>query len=82
MINRRNFITILLAVAFVVIVYFSVNRTQHGNPDLWIKEHGEVTERRGDPDRFCLDCHNKKFGHTKENFCNKCHISKNIDPVE
>ena len=82
MINRKNLITILLAAALVFVIYFDINRTQHGNPEEWMKEHGVITERRGDPERFCLDCHSKKFSHTKENFCNKCHIPNNVEPVK
>ena len=82
MLNRKNLIPILLVVALVFIIYTYMTRTQHGNPDKWMNEHGIITERRGDPEKFCLDCHNKKFGHTKENFCNKCHKQNNIKPVE
>ena len=82
LINRKNIITILLVLALIVIIYFSANRTQHGDPVKWMKDHGTVTQRRGDPDRFCLDCHYKKFKQTKENFCNKCHRQSNVKLIE
>lgn len=82
MLNKKHIITVVLIAAFLAVIYLSSNRTQHGDQAKWLKEHGEITERRGDPDEFCLDCHNKKFGQTKENFCNSCHSRNGIEPVK
>lgn len=73
MLNRKNIITVLLLVALVLVVYFSMNRTQHGDKTEWMGKHAEIVNRRGNPDRFCLECHTEKRGETNENFCQKCH---------
>lgn len=82
MLNRKNIITGLLVIALGVVIFLSMyNRSQHGDPGQWMKEHGEVAARHADLNDFCLDCHNKKFRHTKENFCNKCHSQTNVKLV-
>lgn len=73
LLNRKNLITAALLVALLLIIYFSMNRTQHGDKAEWLREHAAVVERRGNPERFCIECHKDKRGETMENYCNKCH---------
>lgn len=83
MINKKNSITIILVIALFAVVYLSIkDRSQHGDPVKWNKEHGVIAQRHADLDKFCLDCHSKKFGHTKENFCNSCHKQANVELVK
>lgn len=69
----KNVINVLLVAALVFVVYSSVNRTQHGDRAEWIQKHGEIVDRRGNPEKFCIKCHTKKYGQTKQNFCDSCH---------
>jgi len=83
LLNRKSAITVLLIIALFVVVFLSLyNRSQHGDPDKWIKEHGKVANRHADIDRFCIDCHTKKLKQTKENFCNNCHRESNVKLVK
>lgn len=77
----KRIINLLLVLGFIFVIYHSVNRTQHGDPAQWIKEHGAVVNRRGNPDEFCIKCHTKEQGQTKENFCNGCHSKYNVKAV-
>lgn len=71
--NRKNIITVLLLIGLALVIYFSMNRTQHGDKAEWMKKHAEIVNRRGNPDRFCIECHTDKRGETNENFCQRCH---------
>ncbi|ADG82007.1 hypothetical protein Tfer_0095 [Thermincola ferriacetica] len=81
--NKRVFISIALVVALLLVIYFSVTAKRiHPPKEEWLVKHKEVVARNQNPDKFCLDCHYKKFGHTKENFCNKCHKESGVRPVK
>lgn len=83
MLNRKNIITILLLVGLVAVVYLSItDRSQHGDKEVWMKEHGTVANRHADLDKFCIKCHSEKLGQTKENFCNKCHQQRNVKLIK
>jgi len=84
LLNRKNIITVVLVIAFIaVIVLAATNRSRHGDPKEWEKKHAEVAQQHaGQLDEFCLDCHNKEFNHTRENFCNQCHRARKVKPVE
>jgi len=83
LLNRKNIITVLLVIAFFVVVYLATtNRSQHGDRSQWIKDHPAVVARHADLDKFCLDCHRKKFNHTKDNFCNACHRQSNVKLIK
>lgn len=71
--NRKNMITVLLIIGLLLVVYFSVTRTQHGDKTEWLKKHGTIAERRANPGKFCIECHTEERGQTQENYCNKCH---------
>lgn len=79
---KKHIITVLIVIGLVFVIYNSATRTQHGDVNQWIKEHGEVVNRRGNVDEFCIKCHTKQFKQTKENFCNTCHAQNNIPPVK
>lgn len=80
--TRKHIVTVLLLIGLIFVIYNATNRTQHGDRGQWIKEHGEVVNRRGNVDNFCIKCHTKQFKQTKENFCNTCHAKNNIPPVK
>lgn len=79
--SKKNIINVLLVAALLFVIYSSINRTQHGDGVTWVKEHGEIANRRGNPDRYCIKCHTKKMGQTKENFCNTCHKQSSVKLV-
>lgn len=83
MLNRKNGITILLVLAVIAVLYFSLtSKFFHGGDRAeWMKEHGTVAKRHADLNEFCLDCHGKR-GQTKENFCNKCHQQSNVELIK
>ena len=83
MLNRKNIITFLLLAAFFVVVFLALTqRSQHGDRAQWIKDHGAVAARHSDLDRFCLECHGKKYNQTKDNFCNACHRVENVELIK
>lgn len=79
--SKKHIVTILLVIGLAFVIYSSATRTQHGDPAEWMKKHGEVVNRRGNADKFCLKCHSK-YGQTKDNFCNACHAKNNISSVK
>ena len=83
MLNRKSIITVLLVAALVVVVYLATsNRSQHGDPAKWMKQHGVVVARHKDVNGFCVDCHTKKLNQTKENFCNDCHKKSKVKLIK
>ncbi len=73
MINKKSSITILLVLAFLLIVYSALFHTQHGNKEVWLKKHAAVVKRNKNPQQYCIKCHEKQRGETEANYCNVCH---------
>lgn len=83
MFNRKIIITFLLVVALIAVIYLSsTDRSQHGDPAKWMKEHGTVANRHPDLNKFCLACHRKKLKQTKDNFCNDCHKKSKVKLIK
>jgi cytochrome c553 len=82
LLNRKNIISVLIVIALIAVIVASSNRTQHGDTAKWMKEHGVVAARHPDVNGFCVDCHQKKFKQTKENYCNKCHQQHKIKLIK
>ncbi len=81
--NKKHFVTAAIILALLLVIYFSMTANRIHPPEAeWVAKHGETVLRNKNPDKFCLDCHKKKFGHTKENFCNTCHKQKGVPPVK
>lgn len=71
----RHLISGLIVVAILAVLVISFYANASGNPhgEDWLAKHGETVMRNRNPEKNCLKCHGKKLGHTKENFCDKCH---------
>lgn len=70
--------------AFGFIEFGYLSATNHGDKQVWIKNHKETYNRLKKSNleyKNCLGCHEKKFKQTKENFCNKCHRESGVQPV-
>ncbi|MDA8235856.1 MAG: hypothetical protein M0Z31_13885 [Clostridia bacterium] len=84
--KKGTVISALIALGFVLVIYFAVTENVAGNPhgadrEAWLKEHKLTIERNKNPKEFCLDCHSKR-GQTKENFCNSCHEKSGLGKVD
>ncbi len=79
--ERGKYITIAIIVALVAVIYMSTTENTKNNPhppnSVWLPKHKITVQRNGNPERFCLDCHNKR-GETQEKFCDKCHAKYGI----
>lgn len=81
--NKKNLITLALVVAFIAVIVLATTEDRYHPPkEQWLKKHATTVTRNKNSDEFCLGCHNEKFGHTKENFCNDCHKASNVKPIE
>lgn len=82
--ERKHIVTIAIVVAMIAVFYMWATRWQnvpHPVGEGWLKEHKVIVIRNGNPDRFCLKCHNKR-GQTKENYCNDCHVKKGVKKLK
>jgi len=84
--KKGNIISVLIALGFILVIYFFVTERITGNPhpkdkEAWLKKHKYTIERNGNPKKFCLDCHSKK-GQTKENFCDSCHEKSGLGKID
>lgn len=79
---QKYLITLLIAFGIAFALYSNFNYKQHGDSEKWMRNHGVIALRRGNIDKLCIECHEEKRKQNKSNFCNNCHLSKNIKPVK